>query len=398
MRDESKRNLRVGLLGIAGLALVALTILMVGNRRQLFIRHTDYTTSFQNVTGLETGSPVKLNGVTVGFIKYIELSADAEEQRIEVGFSLDSRYTERIREDSSASIRSMGLLGDRYIEITSGSPTSARINEGARVAGKDPAELSQFVATGEDLLQNLIAISSSMRIILARIEAGEGVLGELTTSPEAGDRLGETLTDAIVTLGDIFSRVDRGEGLLGRLIREDSGSGKLLDDLADTSRSLHRIATRVAIDLERPDTAYAALLRSPATGGQVVELVNNLQTAAAAIAAAAEELTTGEGTLPRLMRDREFADDFLGDLEGLVSALRSAADKLDRGEGTAGAFINDPQLYMDLEDVVRGTKESGVVSWFIRNRRKSGETARTKEETEATTTDGDPVPTGEPGR
>ena len=55
MRDESKRNLRVGLLVIAALLLVALTILMVGNRRQLFVRHTRYSTSFLNVTGLEHG-------------------------------------------------------------------------------------------------------------------------------------------------------------------------------------------------------------------------------------------------------------------------------------------------------------------------------------------------------
>ncbi len=54
MRDESKRNLRVGLLAITGLALVAVTILMVGSRKQLFIRHTRFHTSFQNVTGLET--------------------------------------------------------------------------------------------------------------------------------------------------------------------------------------------------------------------------------------------------------------------------------------------------------------------------------------------------------
>lgn len=382
MRDESKRNLRVGLLVIAALLLVAMTILMVGNRRQLFIRHTRYTTSFLNVTGLEHGSPVKLNGVTVGFIGDIELPAGAQQPRIEIRFTLDSRYTERVREDSTVSIKSMGLLGDKYLEITSGSVDSPRILEGGVVPGRDPAELSQFVATGGDLLQNLISISVSLKTILGRIEAGEGLLGELTRSPESGSHLSENLTQAVGTLGSILGKIERGEGLLGRMVSEESGSGDILDELKASSRSIHRITTQVAIDMERHDTTYAALLRDPDGRRRMTDAIDALQNAAGAIAAVAQEMATGEGTLPRLMQDKEFADDFLDDLHGLVASLHSAAEKLDQGEGTAGAFINDEQLYRDLEDVVRGVKDSKVVSWFIRSKREKGEEARLEDEAE----------------
>jgi hypothetical protein len=57
--------------------------------------------------------------------------------------------------------------------------------------------------------------------------------------------------------------------------------------------------------------------------------------------------------------------------------------KLDEGEGTAGAFINDPLLYQDLENVVRGVENSAVTSWFIRNRRKSGEKSEAAEQAPA---------------
>ncbi|MEN8164664.1 MAG: MlaD family protein [Acidobacteriota bacterium] len=380
MRNETKRNLRVGLLVIAALLLVAMTILMVGNRRQLFIRHTRYSTTFVNVTGLEHGSPVKLNGVTVGFIETIELPPGAQQPRIEIRFTLDSRYTERIRADSGVSIRSMGLLGDKYLEITAGSPDQERILEGGIVPGRDPAELSQFVSTGGDLLQNLISISVSLKTILARVEAGEGLLGELTRTPESGSHLSENLTQTVATLGSILGKIERGEGLLGRLVSDESGSGDILDELKASSRSIHRITTQVAIDMERHDTTYAALLRDPDGRRRLTEAIDALQNAAGAIAAVAREMATGEGTLPRLMQDKKFADDFLDDLHGLVSSMHSAAEKLDRGEGTAGAFINDEQLYRDLEDVVRGVKDSKVVSWFIRSKREKGEKARLEEE------------------
>ncbi|MCD4748843.1 MAG: MlaD family protein [Thermoanaerobaculales bacterium] len=395
MRNETKRNFRVGLLTIAALALVALTIMMVGNRRQIFLRHTQYRTSFRNVTGLERGAPVKLNGVTVGEVQIIELPAEAEEQRIRVRFTVDARYTERIRQDSKASIRSMGLLGDRYLEVTSGAHQSERILEGGLVPGHDPAELSEFVSTGEDLLDNLTAISVSLKNILQRVEAGQGILGELTTEPEAGGKLTESLSSTISTLGTILARVERGEGLLGRLVREDSSTTTMLDELVATSRSVHRITTQAAIDIERHDTAYAALLRDPEGRRRIEESIDAMHKAASAIAAVAEEMASGEGTLPRLMQDKEFADDFLEDLYGLVNSLRSTAEKLDRGDGTAGAFINDTQLYQDLEDVVRGVKNSKVVSWFIRNKREKGEDLRLEEEAESgETADGQPISTG----
>ncbi len=59
--------------------------------------------------------------------------------------------------------------------------------------------------------------------------------------------------------------------------------------------------------------------------------------------------------------------------------MRSISEKLDQGTGTAGAFINDPQMYKDLENVVRGVKESSIVSWFIRNRRERGEEVAAEE-------------------
>jgi len=133
------------------------------------------------------------------------------------------------------------------------------------------------------------------------------------------------------------------------------------------------VATTLSGDLERDGTMYSAFLRDPEAGRLIRETAQALRDGVEALAAATEELATGEGTLPRLMKDREYAADFLDELQGLIRHLRSAAEKLDAGQGTAGAFINDPQMYQDLENVVRGVKSSKITSWFVRNRRASGE-------------------------
>jgi phospholipid/cholesterol/gamma-HCH transport system substrate-binding protein len=379
MGDNTKRNLRVGLLTAAALGALAVAIVSIGNRQQLFTRHTRYHTSFGNVTGLQQGAQVNLNGVTVGFVERIELPTDPEQQRIVVRFTLDAAYTERIREDTLVSIKTIGLLGDKYLELRGGSPDAERVLEGGMVQGKDPAEVQEFVASGEDLLSNLLAISSSLKVILRRVEAGEGLLGELTSTPEDGERLHNLLNETFTTTLEVLRRIREGEGLVGRLMTDDEMADSLLGDVGGAARGMREVTGILADDLGREGTAYATLLRDPEGSKLVVDTLNAMQTATQALAAAAEELATGEGTLPRLMQDKEYADDFLDDLHGLIANLRSASDKLDQGDGTAGALINDPQMYQDLENVVRGVKSSKVLSWFIRNRRKKGEKVEARE-------------------
>jgi phospholipid/cholesterol/gamma-HCH transport system substrate-binding protein len=371
MRDETKRNLRVGALAVAALVLLSVAVLTIGKRQQIFIRHTKYQTTFSNVTGLQPGAPVRVSGVNVGFVESIDLPIQPDETRITVRFTVNAIYTERIRTDSVASIKTIGLLGDKYLEVRGGSAAADRILEGGMVPGKDPAEVAELMAGGEDLMANLVTISSSLKVILQRIEAGEGLLGEITTSPEKEAKFSDMAKTSLASLQTILERIENGEGLVGRLLTDD----QMADDLYATAHTLRLTGARFTRDLDRTDSTYAVLFKDPETAELVRDTVLAVRDASQAMATAFEQLASGEGTLPRLMQDKEYADDFLDDLQMLMHHMRSAMQKLDDGEGTAGAFLNDPQLYQDLEAVVRGVKESKVTSWFIRDRRESGEKA-----------------------
>ncbi|MCK5376998.1 MAG: MCE family protein, partial [Acidobacteria bacterium] len=315
-----------------------------------------------------------------GFVEEISLSPEPDEERITVRFTLDEVYTERIREDTIVSIKTIGLLGDKYLEIRSGSPAAARVLEGGLLPSRDPAEMEEFLTGGEDLMENLIAISSSMMVILRRVEAGEGLLGELTQVPTSGEKLSDMVKDTLASLRYTLVRIEEGQGLLGRLINDDQFADDLITRIDDSARSMGDVAATISTDLKREDTAYAVLLRDPEGARMMRESLSAMRDATQALAAAVEELATGEGTLPRLMKDKEYADGFLDDLAAMMQNLQSVTAKLDRGDGTAGAFINDPQVYQDLEHVLRGVKNSKVTSWYVRNRRKTGENLEEREE------------------
>jgi phospholipid/cholesterol/gamma-HCH transport system substrate-binding protein len=383
MRDATKRNLRVGLLTVVAVAILVLTVFTIGNRRQLFTRHTRYRTSFTNVTGLQNGAEVKLNGVTVGFVEDIHLPTDPEDERIMVRFTLDADYTERIREDTFVSIKTIGLLGDKYLEIRGGSPTADRVLEGGMLTARDPAEMEEFLVGGEDLMENLISISQSLMVILRRVEAGEGLLGELTQVPRSGEKLSDMVKDTLASLRYTLVRIEEGDGLLGRMIRDEEYADRLLENIDSSADSMSEVASTISSDLNREDSAYALLFRDGQGAALLRESLAAMRDATHALAAAVEELATGEGTLPRLMKDKEYADDFLDDLGELMHHLQSVAEKIDEGDGTLGAFVNDPQMYKDLEHVVRGVKNSKLSSWYVRNRRAKGEELEAREAAEA---------------
>jgi phospholipid/cholesterol/gamma-HCH transport system substrate-binding protein len=383
MRDATKRNLRVGILTVVATAILVVTVFTIGNRRQLFTRHTRYRTSFTNVTGLQTGAEVKLNGVTVGFVERITLPTDPEEERIAVRFTLNADYTERIREDTLVSIKTVGLLGDKYLEIQGGSPTAARVLEGGMLTARDPAEMEEFLVGGEDLMENLISISQSLIVILRRVEAGEGLLGELTQVPRSGEKLSDMVKDTLASLRFTLVRIEEGEGLLGRIVHDKEYADRVLTNIDQSAVAMGEVASTVSADLSREDSTYALLFRDAEGAMLLKDSLGAMRDASQALAAAVEELATGEGTLPRLMKDKEYADDFLDDLGALMHHLQSVAAKIDGGDGTLGAFINDPQMYEDLEHVVRGVKNSKVTSWYVRNRRNKGEQLEEREAAEA---------------
>ncbi|NOZ78412.1 MAG: MCE family protein [Acidobacteria bacterium] len=378
MRDETRRSFRVGLLVLAALTVLSIGVFVIGKRQQLFVLHTRYYTTFRDVLGLQPGAPVTLSGVTVGFVQRIDLPQTLDNRRIVVRFTVNARYTERIRKDTIATIRTEGLLGDRYLTLRGGTTSSPRVLEGGMVRGVDSPELARFVSSGAELMDNLLAISASLKTILARVQRGEGVIGALTAGKAHGQPVARSFADTLTSLDHILKKIDEGHGLAGRALSDDAYARRVFDDIGATAAAARKVTTQLAADTARNDTAYAALLRDPEGRQLTHETLVALSQASQALAAAAQELASGKGTLPRLLGDREYAGRFLDDLEGLTHALRSVADKLDRGRGTAGAFINDPQMYKDLENIVRGVKSSKVLSWFIRNRRRKGETIEAK--------------------
>ncbi len=366
------REIKVGLLVLAALTVLAVGIFLIGEKSNLFARKNRYFVRFETVSGLATGNPVQLNGVNVGDVNRIVLPEDVSEKLLTVWVSVDRQYAGRIRQDSVARIKTLGLLGDKYIEISSGSPDSEIIPSGGEIAAAPATDVDKLIASGGDVAENVVAISNSLRTILARMEAGEGILGQLTTDNEAGERAKGAILATLDSLRSIAYKIEGGEGTLATLINE----GDLAERLGS---ALDRMDALLA-KMDSGPGALPALVNDEETGERVREVVASLSRTTDDLEGLVRQLNEGQGLLGRLISDEEFADSVGDNLHQLLENLNELSSKLERGEGTLGQLIEDPAVYEAINDVIVGINESKLLRWLIRNRQKAGIKKRYREQ------------------
>ncbi len=370
---KKEKSIRVGLFVTAAAIVFMVFVFFIGSEQKIFSRKNEYKVRLDSVSGLAQGNPVKISGVTVGVVKDINLPRDPKQKDVDIQLMVDRKYAERIRTDSRARLKKLGLLaGDSYVDISPGSPKFDALEPGAMIPAARQTNVDQLISSGEDLVDNFVQISFSMKNILSRIDRGEGLLGELTTTPETKQRLTETLMTTLNKTNAVLSHIESGRGVLGKLVYDDKYGEELTGSLKSTAASMQTLTASMNDAFKNGQGPLPALLNDPEGKKKVYELVDNLKTTSSNLATFSESFKTGQGLLPRLMNDKVYADQSLAEFTGLVRQLNEAVAKINAGQGTAGKVINDPGVYESINDILIGINESKLLRWLIRNRQEKG--------------------------
>jgi phospholipid/cholesterol/gamma-HCH transport system substrate-binding protein len=374
MATKSKeKKIRVGMLVAITFVVLMIFVFLIGSEQKIFSRKNEYKVRLDNVTGLAEGNPVKISGVTVGVIKDITLPFDPKMHDVDIELMVDKKYAGRIRTDSRARLKKLGLLGgDSYIDISPGSPKFDSVEPGSLIPAARQTNVDQLISSGEDLVDNFVQISYSLKNVLGRVDRGEGLIGELTSTPETKQRITDTFLTTLNKTNAILGHVESGKGLVGKLVYDDTFAAQFTGSLQETAQSLKSLVASVEGSLKSGQGAIPALLNDPEGKKKVLDLVDNLRVTSANLAALTASYQNGQGLVPRLMNDKTYGDQALTEFSGLLRQLNDTVAKVNRGEGTAGKLISDPSVYESVNDILIGINESKLLRWLIRNRQQSG--------------------------
>jgi outer membrane protein OmpA-like peptidoglycan-associated protein len=135
------RAFRLGISIVGSLLILTAGVFLIGNKQFLFRRTYQLRAEFQNVAGLNNGADVQVGGIHLGTVKYISLPGGPA-GKLTVMMDMASSTKNIIRRDSVATIKTEGLLGDKYVEISFGSEKAPNIQNGDTIKGETPVDFS----------------------------------------------------------------------------------------------------------------------------------------------------------------------------------------------------------------------------------------------------------------
>lgn len=312
----SWRRVRVGLLLILALFIVAYAIWRIGSLFNLFVRRYEIVTLVPSAAGLLSGAPVTLAGQRVGLVKNIEFLPLGRfgQNNLSVELSIAREVEEYIRTDSYARIRTQGVLGDKYIDITVGSPTEPIVQPGDTIPSLPAVEFEDILTTAANALAGVQGLIENLRAITASLAEGEGTLGELLTDP----RLYDQMVGATAEVRDLLAEINRADGTLGRLIRDPA----LYEEIHSAVARVDSLGTMIL----HGQGTLTRLLESDEFYERLLGTVGRADSALATINRFLTEMTAGEGTIQRLLTDPALYDEFLKaviDLQTLIDEIRA---------------------------------------------------------------------------
>lgn len=240
----------------------ALWASLTGGGTSIFDRKVEFTAYFANVNGLVKGSPVWMAGVEVGNVRSIQFVNLDSARQVKVNLRVKESVWPLVTQGSGVQLGTIGLLGDKLIEVVPGPVDAERIIEGNVIPTIDAGSADRMFAAGTEVLQNAGSIAGSLDTVLMRMSHGEGTLGKLSADDQlyvqltalSGDltklvreltRNQEKIVASIQTtadaVGHLSEKVDNNTGTLGKIISEP----ELYDNLATTSARLDSIMARL---------------------------------------------------------------------------------------------------------------------------------------------------------
>lgn len=218
MIDKSKIGISVGIFVFFALCIVTLFIFLISNFE--IIRSGYYVKiGFGFANGVKVGAPVRFAGVDVGEVRRMHTYYDPQLNKTRVEILAWVKKSVKIPADSQVWINTLGLLGEKYIEILPGDNYAFSLKSGDHLIGQDPVSMQEITELG--------------RKIAFKLDEGIESLNKIIKDEDLKTSLRQTLND----LRNITSQIKSGEGTIGRLIYDKTVYNDVEELMGDLKRN-----------------------------------------------------------------------------------------------------------------------------------------------------------------
>lgn len=300
-------DFKVGVFVLAGCLILIFMSMKVGSFNFFKgIKTYDVKIYFDNVEGLDVGGAVQIAGVTVGRVKGIKLEGDKALTVLEINDGVV------LKKDASASIKTKGVLGEKFVEITPGKSYDVIQPGGMILTVKRNMDLDMLVAHVDSVIGDVKEVTANLKKTLGG-EEGEAILR------------------------GIFNNLYQLSSNLNSMVKKnDEGLSNTVKNLEKFSATLAEKTPELSDDLKELSMTLKDMMN---------ENRGNLKDSLAKVKDASEKL------------------------DKTLASLQSVSEKIDKGEGTLGKLINDDSAHENLNKTLTGlnkmiAKSESIKTYF----------------------------------
>ena len=351
MEATERQSLKVGVF-VVGLSILTLvSIFVLGGSGDILEDRYTLNGKWADVAGLKEGAVVRLAGWDVGEVSLIEFSDNREQKELTVEMSIMSRYKERIRSDSEARIDTVGVLGDKYVSLSMGTPSKDGLSDGDFLTTRAPLDFLGYTKKFEDILHNTSSISRKFDLMLGTDEEA--------MQAKVGQSMGH--------LEGLLKGAQEGQGLLNALVYDEEMPKRVTAILRNLDRASGGMSD-VMGEIKTGDGLANELIY----GDDGAALAEQLGRLAGALSQLTDDIKNEDSLVHAMLYDADKAQ-MIDDLAATVSSLRRTTEAIENGNGSLGMLANDPALYEDLRALVGGAQRNKLLRTYIRRTIEQGE-------------------------
>ena len=258
-------KLRTGATALAALLILSTLIFLLTGGTVLEPKSNIYL-FMPDAMGLVPDAPVRVDGIPVGKVETVSFSgSNIPDRVVRVTMRVERDHLAGIPDDSTAEASSDTMLGDKFVDITSGK-SAARIKPGAELIYKaspdlmkrlDVAQFQERIRTMDALLTELeqgrtplgkfVQGDAMYRTILKRVQdAQQGLRAAADTKSDIGNALYtdevHRRADALLrALDESIAKIQSGQGGLGQFLRDDAQHAQWRNSVQELQKSLHEM-------------------------------------------------------------------------------------------------------------------------------------------------------------
>ena len=268
------RAAAVGLFVIGGILLFTAGLFLIGDRRMLFTDTFRVYAEFKQVASLDIGAKVRVSGVDAGEVEEIRVPPGPS-GHFRVRMRVRSDLGPLIRTDSIASIQNDGLVGNKFVQIQTGTEAAPLVPDQGSVQSREPFDIADLMLAMSDTLVTVNkmlsevqkGVDQALSAVTATASDAQGLMkdmgGEVRTLLASANRVS-------ADVNTIVAQVRQGRGTLGKLVTDDSLYASVQAISADAQKA-------VATVRQASEEARAAIADLRGENGPVKGLTGDVQ-------------------------------------------------------------------------------------------------------------------------